>query len=123
MMSKIRKLSTKNRRSQNGSALLIAIFTLLLIGAVAIGLIMMSLTQNSISANYKSSLQAFYNAKAGLEEGRGRLFGANPNPLSALGFPNTLLANEVWYITNPEGIRFAYELGRADGARFAATLK
>ncbi len=102
MMSKITKLSPKNRRSQNGSALLIAIFTLLLIGAVAIGLIMMSLTQNSISANYKSSLQAFYNGKAGLEEGRGRLFGGNPNPLSALGFPNTLLANEVWYITNPE---------------------
>ena len=93
----------RNRRSQSGSALLIAIFTLLLIGAVAIGLIMMSLTNNSISANYKSSLQAFYNAKAGLEEGRGRLFGGNANALTASGFPNVLLTNEVWYIINPDG--------------------
>ena len=89
------------RRSQSGSALLIAIFTLLLIGAVAIGLIMMSLTQNSISANYKSSLKAFYNSRAGLEEGRGRLYPGNSNALTASGFPAFLPLNQVWYITNP----------------------
>jgi hypothetical protein len=95
---------TGNRRfrcSQSGAALLIAIFTLLLIAAVAMGLIMMALTQSSISANYKSSLQAFYNARAGLEEGRGRLFSGNANALSLSGFPPALPANQVWYIINP----------------------
>ncbi len=90
-----------SRGSQRGAALLIAIFTLLLIGAIAVGLIMMAATQSSISANYKSSLQAFYNARAGLEEGRGRLFPGNANALSLSGFPPVLPIHQVWYIINP----------------------
>src|SRR5258708_37115979 len=90
-----------SRWSQRGAALLIAIFTLLLIGAIAVGLIMMAATQSSISANYKSSLQAFYNARAGLEEGRGRLFPGNANALSLSGFPPVVPIHQVWYIINP----------------------
>lgn len=36
--------------------------------------------------------------------------------------PSQKLPVKQFDITNPEGIRFAYELGRADGARFAATM-
>jgi len=36
--------------------------------------------------------------------------------------PSQKLPISQFDITNPDGIRFAYELGRADGARFAATL-
>ena len=95
---------TMHSRTERGAALLIAIFSLLLISAVAIALIMMAGTESAISGNYKSSLQAFYNAKAGVEEGRGRLWGGNPNPMTAVsGFPNgtTLPIGQVWYITNP----------------------
>ena len=75
-------------RKERGAALLIAIFALLLISAVAIALIMMAGTESAISNNYRSALQAFYNAKAGIEEGRGRLWSGNPNPLA--GFPTFL---------------------------------
>jgi hypothetical protein len=88
-------------RKQRGAALLIAIFSLLLISAVAIALIMMAGTESAISANYKSSLQAFYDAKAGVEEGRGRLWGGNANPLSAATFPAFLPVGQVWFIINP----------------------
>jgi hypothetical protein len=36
--------------------------------------------------------------------------------------PSEKLPVKQFDIKNPDGIRFAYELGRADGARFAATL-
>src|SRR5258708_20473960 len=89
-------------RKQRGAALLIAIFSLLLISAVAIALMMMAGTESSISANYKSSLQAFYSAKAGIEEGRGRLWSGNANPLApSSGFPAFLPGGQVWYIINP----------------------
>ena len=88
-------------RKQRGAALLIAIFSLLLISAVAIALIMMAGTESAISGNYRNSLKAFYNAKAGLEEGRGRLWGGSKDPLSASSFPRFLPKGQVWYITNP----------------------
>ena len=90
-----------NSRRERGAALLIAIFSLLLISAVAIALIMMAGTESSISGNYKSALQAFYNARAGVEEGRGRLWSGSKNPLSSSSFPSFLPVGQVWYITNP----------------------
>lgn len=36
--------------------------------------------------------------------------------------PSQKLPVKQFDVTNPDGIRFAYELGRADGARFAATM-
>ena len=73
---------TKRRfGSQRGAALVIAIFSLMLISVVATSLILTAGTQSAIKSNYKSAMQAFYDAKAGLEEARGRLWaGANPNP-------------------------------------------
>src|SRR5712671_497982 len=86
-------------RNERGAALLIAIFSLLLISAVAIALIMMAGTESAISGNYKSALKAFYNARAGVEEGRGRLWSGNANPLTS--FPAFLPGGQVWYIINP----------------------
>jgi hypothetical protein len=37
--------------------------------------------------------------------------------------PSQKLPVKQFDITNPDGIRFAYELGRTDGARFAATMR
>ena len=92
-------------RQERGAALLIAIFSLLLISAVAIAMIMMAGTESAISGNYKSALKAFYNAKAGIEEGRGRLWSGSANPMTAVsGFPaaGTILpTGQVWYIINP----------------------
>ncbi len=70
---------TTRTQSQRGVALLIAIFSLLLISGAAIGMIIMSGTESAINANYRRSTVAFYHAYAGLEEARERLVPCSPN--------------------------------------------
>ncbi len=88
-------------------ALVIAIFTLMLISVVATALILMSGTESAMKGNYKSAMHAFYDAKAGLEEGRGRLWTGNPNSIASCVFPAPgamMPANptiRVCYIVNP----------------------
>lgn len=85
-------------------ALVIAIFTLMLISVVATALILMAGTETAMKGNYKSAMHAFYDAKAGLEEGRGRLFARNPNSIANCVLPGgeaMMLVNQVCYIVNP----------------------
>src|SRR5437879_6665555 len=90
-------------RSESGIALLIAIFVLLLISAIAISLVVSSGTESSLAGNYRTTLSASFAAGAGIEEARGRLVPTNPNPLALplVGVPAYLPADQVVYITNP----------------------
>lgn len=108
------------KRSERGVALVLAIFTLMLISVIGTTLILTAGTASAIKANYKSSMQALYDAKAGLEEGRSRLWqfhtdtaghldtiNTNPgSPDKACVFPNptspTMPLNQVCYIVNPD---------------------
>jgi len=93
------------KRSQRGVALVLAIFTLMLISVIGTTLILTAGTASAIKANYKSSMQAFYDAKAGLEEGRSRLWPRSPNALNTCVFPsanNPMPMNQVCYIVNPD---------------------
>lgn len=101
------RISRRNgRHSESGIALLIAIFTLLLITAIGAGMIILTNTETSTSANFRDEQTALFAAKAGLEEARDRLRGgatnslSNPNvlPIAKLGQVNGLL-----YVLNPTG--------------------
>ncbi len=90
--------------------MLIAIFTLLLVSVVAISLIVAAGMETSLSGNYRSSTAAFYAAKGGLEEARGRLLPRNPdyfNATSPAFVPAIgsapLALHEVRYVLNPTG--------------------
>ncbi len=99
------KLLAKNRQqAEQGVALVIAIFTLMLISVVATALLLMSGTESAMKGNYKSAMHAFYDAKAGLEEGRGRLWARNPNSIATCVLPGgepMMTVNQVCYILNP----------------------
>jgi hypothetical protein len=101
--------ATHNRRcthSEKGVALLIAISALLLISVIAISLIIAAGMETSLSGNYRSSTSAYYAARAGLEEGRGRLLPRNPdyfNATSPAFIPAALTLHDVRYVTNPTG--------------------
>src|SRR5260370_7742874 len=71
--------SMRKRRKENGIALLISIFVLLLISVVAIALVVSSGTETAIAGNYRSATGVYYAALSGLEEARGRLLSKNPN--------------------------------------------
>src|SRR5882757_4065743 len=91
--------------SERGAALVIAIFSLMLISVVATSLILSAGTQTAIKANYKSATRAFYDAKAGLEEARGRLWANNPDSTAVLNcvFPGgvPMALGQSCYIINP----------------------
>jgi hypothetical protein len=91
--------------SEQGAALVIAIFSLMLISVVATSLILTSDTQTAVKSNYKSAMRAFYDAKAGLEEARGRLWAKNPDSAALLNcvFPGNVAIGpgQACYIINP----------------------
>src|SRR5215472_2000437 len=88
-------------RTENGAALLIAIFALLLISVVVIALIVSLGTDTALARNYRTSTNAYYAALAGIEEARGRLLPTNPNYIPLPGSPMPL--TQVIYILNPLG--------------------
>ncbi len=99
-------MENSTAHAQKGVALLISIFALLLISGVAVALVVMSGTETSVAANYRSSTQAFYAGYAGMEEGRGRLWPGHPNSLFAIAnflpvVGTVLPVGQVRYILNP----------------------
>jgi hypothetical protein len=98
------------KRSERGIALILAIFTLMLISVIGTALILTAGTVSAIKANYKSSMQAFYDSKAGLEEGRSRLLSLhtdannNADAINSCVFPtptSPMPTTQVCYIINP----------------------
>jgi hypothetical protein len=108
-------------------AIVIAIFTLMLISVVATALILMSGTESAMKGNYKSAMHAFYDARAGLEEGRGRLWTGNPNSIANCVFPGpgqmmpTTPAIRVCYIVNPSDDEVVNPLDLSANNPFADT--
>jgi hypothetical protein len=88
------------RRSEDGIALLIAIFVLLLISVVSIALLVSSGTETALGANYRYSSTVYYAALAGLEEARGRLLPKNPNYLGLSVIPTLLPVGHAVYVIN-----------------------
>jgi len=78
-----------NRHREHGIALLLSVLALLLLSAVAVGMIYMASTENSIAANFKSEETEYFAARAGVEEVRDRMIPGVTNSISAL-LPTTL---------------------------------
>jgi Tfp pilus assembly protein PilX len=110
-----------SRKSERGVALFIAIFALLLISVVTLALMVMAGTETSLNSNYKSSVQAFYDARAGVEEARGRLWSGNPNALGAFvtAAGTTMAVGQVRYILNPAGAEVVNPTDMSAGNQYA----
>jgi hypothetical protein len=100
-----------NRQTERGIALLLSVLALLLLSAVAAGMIYMASTENSIAANFKSEETEYFAARAGIEEVRDRMIplnGVAPYNINAILPPTSQLpstANQgVVYIlqNNPQ---------------------
>jgi hypothetical protein len=93
-------IKTKYRKShpERGVALLFALFTLLLLSAIAASLMFMTNTESSVNSNYRSERLSAFAAKAGMEEVRDRMPALN----TAAKLPTTLppLAGSVLYGLN-----------------------
>jgi len=99
------KRSKRLSSDERGSALLIALFALLLVSAIGFGMLYSSNTETNVNANFRDSQREYFAARAGLEEARQRLLptSTQPAPIAApAGAPTTSAANII-YITNPTG--------------------
>lgn len=74
----------QKRGTQRGIALLTALLLLVLLSALALGLMYMSSTETQINSNFRSEQNAYFAAKAGMEEMRDRMMAANTNSISSL---------------------------------------
>jgi hypothetical protein len=90
------------RGSEAGSALLIAIFALMLISVVGLALVVSTGTDSALAGNYRNSTSAYYAAVAGLEEARGRLLTRSTQYIgdTNVAFVTSDIHN-VLYILNP----------------------
>ncbi|HLZ40237.1 MAG TPA: hypothetical protein VKQ11_04710, partial [Candidatus Sulfotelmatobacter sp.] len=66
-------MTKNNQNRQKGVALMLSLVLLLLITAIAFGVIGMSNTENSINTNFKGEETEYFAARAGVEEGRNRI--------------------------------------------------
>jgi Tfp pilus assembly protein PilX len=85
-------------------ALLFALFALLLVTGIAMGLMFLADTETNINSNYRDEQTAFYSAKAGLEEVRDRMrsnagAGISLTPYLPAVLPGA--AGGVLYVLNP----------------------
>src|SRR5580765_9103821 len=90
----------KTSNEESGVALVAVMLALLLVTAMAAGIIILTNTETNTSTNFKDEQRAFFAAKSGLEEARDRLRTGNSNTLTR---PTTLVGNGstgVLYITN-----------------------
>ena len=90
-------------RGQQGVALIVVLLALLLLSAIAMGMMYSANMETTINSNYRDTQRAFFAARAGLQEARERM-----RSKTALGFvpPPTLMpgtgAGSIIYIINPD---------------------
>ena len=99
----------RHQRTQSGIALLTVMFALILISAIAFGMMYMANTETVINANFRDLQKAQYGAWSGIHEARGRLISTAPST-SYLGtatskipsiLPNDSDNRGITYILNP----------------------
>lgn len=95
----------KSRKQQRGVALIAALIALVLVAAITAGMMILSTTETSISANFRDEQTAFFSSKAGIEEARDRLRIPAVNTLRPGGAPAVTAfagaAGGVVYLVNP----------------------
>jgi hypothetical protein len=86
-----------NSRDERGIALFVSILALLLLTAVAAGMMYLSSTETAISSNFKAEETAYFSARAGVEEVRDRML-----PTSVYAVPYSI-APQVATLALPPG--------------------
>ncbi|HZI50851.1 MAG TPA: hypothetical protein VFE29_03440, partial [Terriglobia bacterium] len=95
------KCTPSQKNQERGMAMLIALFTLVLLSVIGLGLMYSTNMETVINANYRDKQVAMYAAVSGLQEARDRLQPAAPSIPLPTDMP-TLTNHQVFYIINPK---------------------
>jgi len=79
-----------HRNGERGISLVVALLALVMLSAIAIGMMFMSSTEAAVSANFKAQETAYFAARAGVEEVRDRMLPSPPSPGGAFSLNASL---------------------------------
>ena len=77
------KMTSQSKYGERGVALLFCLFALLILSAITTSLILLSGTETSVNANYRSEEIAFFAAKSGIYEALDRMQQSNASSIAA----------------------------------------
>src|SRR5438445_13861029 len=98
------EVNVNSKRNQNGVALIVVLFALLLLSVVGLGMMYSTNMETSINGNYRDKQTAFYAALAGLQEARERIkYPYNITPPIAL--PSTGAANIIYVVSDASAVK------------------
>src|SRR5262244_113040 len=97
----MRIMTSGMRTNERGAAMLVALFTLVLLSVIGLGLMYSTNMESNINYNYRDKQSALYAANAGLQEARDRIQPATHNITAPTDVPS-LSATNVIYIINPK---------------------
>ncbi|MBZ5615347.1 MAG: hypothetical protein LAO23_15160 [Acidobacteriia bacterium] len=80
------------QRTEQGFSLIVALLALMLLSAVAVGMMFIASTETAVSSNFKSEETAYFAARAGVEEVRDRMLPSPPSPGGAFSLNGSLPA-------------------------------
>src|SRR5438874_10555320 len=100
-----RKLYAGAVTSERGIAMLIVLFSLLLLSVIGLGMMYSTNMETSINYNYRDKQVAFYAALAGLQEARDRIQPSTHNIVAPTQLPSTTLQNIIWIVANASTVK------------------
>src|SRR5215510_3953362 len=92
-------------KRQRGVAMLVVLFSLLLLSVVGLGMMYSTNMETSINGNYRDKQVAFYAALAGLQEARDRIQPATANIVAPTLLPTTLAANVIYIVADATKVK------------------
>jgi len=115
-------------KREQGFSLIVAMLALMLLSAVAVGMMFMASTETAVSSNFKAEETAYFAARAGVEEVRDRMLPSPPSPTGAFSINGSLPAfmpgsGNPWalYILNGKNPQTGSNMSMADVTNLVST--
>ena len=112
--------TSSERTQERGMAMLVALFTIVLLSVIGLGLMYSTNMETMINSNYRDKQVATYAAISGVQEARDRLQPAAPKVTAPTDVP-TLTNHQVIYVINPSGSETIEPWNDAPGNKYMDT--
>src|SRR5947208_5791391 len=99
------EVKVNSQRNERGVALLIALFALLLLSVVGLGMMYSTNMETSINSNYRDKQVAFYAALAGLQEARDRIQPSTGDIPTPTALPSTSFQNIIYVLSDASTVK------------------
>ena len=94
-----------NKGNQRGIAMLVVLFSLLLLSVIGLGMMYSTNMETSINSNFRDKQNAYYAALAGLQQARDRIQPATHNIVAPELLPSTSAANVIYIVSDYATVR------------------